>query len=330
MITKQRARTLSLRFLFGYFPFLCTFLFSVQVSFAQKQIAITMDDPTIHHKELPWEDINKRILKTLDKHRIKAALFVCGMRIDSEAGKRLLKAWDSSGHLICNHTYSHTYFNSKKISAAQFIADFERADTLINTYTNYCKYFRFPYLKEGNTKEKVDSMRSVLKETGYKNGHVSIDASDWYIDGKIRDTLKVNPTANLAPYREYYIRHILDRANYYDSLSHKVLGKSVKHTLLIHHSLLNALFLEDIILALEQDGWDFIDAKSAFEDPVYSKAPDIVPCGESIVYQLAKENSELSEALRYPAEDGVYEAASLLDFIQQYNPRLHKKYVLKK
>jgi peptidoglycan/xylan/chitin deacetylase (PgdA/CDA1 family) len=125
-------------------------------------------------------------------------------------------------HLICNHSYSHNYFHSQKISLENFEADFLKCDSLINTYQNYSKLFRYPYLKEGNTLEKRDGFREFLSAHGYKTGYVTIDASDWYIDGRMRDTLKINPNADLTPYKEYYLMHIYDRAMFYDSLAEKL------------------------------------------------------------------------------------------------------------
>lgn len=303
-----------------YLGILCLF-FNLSL-FAQKQISITIDDPTtVETPKLTWQQRNESILKTLDKHKIKAALFVCGMRVDDSIGKTLLKTWDDQNHLICNHSYSHLYYNSKKMSSAKFINDFKRGDSIIKAYRNYTKLFRYPYLKEGNTAAKRDSMRTALAENNYQNGSVTIDASDWYIDAEITKVLKENPNADLSVYKKYYIQHILDRANYYDSLSNQIFHREIKHTLLLHHSLLNALFLDDLLIALEENGWELIDAKKAFKDKIFKLQPMIEPCGESIVWQCAKLNPKLAETLRYPAEDGAYEKELLQKMVEEYNKR---------
>lgn len=296
-------------------------LISTSYSFAQKQISITIDDPTtIETPKLNFQERNDLILKTLDKHKIKAALFVCGMRIDNANGRNLLDKWDSKNHLICNHSYSHLYYNSK--TSAIFIADFMKGDSIIRNYNNYTKLFRFPYLKEGNTASKRDSMRVAMKNEGYRNGYVTIDASDWYINAQIKKELKKDINADLTPYKEYYIKHILDRANYYDSLTQKLFNRDIKHTLLIHHSLLNALFLDDLLTALEINGWKLIDAKTAYQDKIHLEQPKIEPCGESIVWQCAKQVEEISNTLRYPAEDAQYEKKPLDNYLKEYKKRI--------
>jgi len=43
-------------------------------------------------------------LKAIAAKDVRAALFVCGMRVDDADGAKLLAAWDQAGHLICNHS----------------------------------------------------------------------------------------------------------------------------------------------------------------------------------------------------------------------------------
>ncbi|PZR38448.1 MAG: hypothetical protein DI538_09570, partial [Azospira oryzae] len=52
--------------------------------------------------------------------------------------------------------------------------------------------------EEGDTKEKVDGFRQFLKEKNYKNGHVTIDTSDWYVDSRLVKRLKQNPAADVS------------------------------------------------------------------------------------------------------------------------------------
>lgn len=270
------------------------------------QVSITIDD-------FNWFDIpqmsaearNRALLDSLRSHSIKAGLFVCAKFVDNETGQKLLSAWDKEGHLIGNHTYSHKNYNN--VGFELFSADVLRGEAVINKQQRFKKFFRFPFLKEGDTAHKRDSMRRFLKANGYRNGHVTIDASDWYVDTRMRDRLKSNPAANLSPYRDFYLNHIWERSLYYDDLSRKVLGRSVKHTLLVHHNVLNGLFLNDVMEMYKKKGWRLIDAEEAFGDSVFSSAPDIAPAGESIIWALAKETGKFEKLLRYPAESDVYE-----------------------
>jgi hypothetical protein len=103
----------------------------------------------------------------------------------------------------------------------------------------------------------------------------------------------------------------VERATYYDDLSRKAIGRSVKHTILVHYNLLNALFLGDLLDMFLSKGWKLIDATEAFKDPIFSAEPKIVPAGESIVWAIAKELGKFESVLRYPGEDSEYENARM-------------------
>jgi peptidoglycan/xylan/chitin deacetylase (PgdA/CDA1 family) len=276
------------------------------------RIAVTMDDPaTTLGPNLSWKDANRALLDTLEKWNLKIALFVCGMRIDSPAGKELLGQWDEAGHLICNHSHSHLDFNSPKTTYDDFVVDFDRNEPLIKPYRRFTRLFRYPSLKEGDTADKRDRFRDFLKQKGYAVGHVTVDDSDWYIDERMKTRLESQPAADTQPYGEYLVPHLLDRAAFYRQLAIDVLGHEIPHTLLLHYRMINALYLDDALAAFSDKGWQLIDARRAFDDPVFKKQPQTLPAGESLVWALAKETGRYDDRLRYPGEDGGYEKPKL-------------------
>ena len=272
------------------------------------EIAFTFDDPkTDGGAGLSWQEINERMLRTLAKHRIKGVLFVAGKRVDSDLGRSLIAAWDEAGHDIGNHSYSHPFFNNPKVTLADFEADALKNEPLVRTYSHFVRLFRYPYFKEGDTVEKRDGMRSFLQEHGYRIGRATIDASDWAISARLEKRIKSNPNANLDGYREFFMQHIWERAHFYDSLAERVLKHPVRHTVLLHHNALNALFLDQLISMFVKKGWKTIDSERAYEDPVYNLDPQTLPAGESLIWALAKETGKFEDELRYPGEDDVYE-----------------------
>ena len=271
------------------------------------QIAITMDDPSVTvSAQMGWQETNERILGALAGRNLKAALFVCGMRLDRPEGHSLLTAWDNAGHLICSHSYSHLTYMSGT-SYEEFAADFLRNEPIIAPYHRRTPFFRYPSLKEGDTAEKRDRFRALLKDHSYRVGHVTVDASDWYVDQRMQQRLQQDSKAKLEPYRDYLVAHLLDRASFYRQLSLDLLGHEIPHTLLVHYRMMNALFLEDAMAAFEKAGWTWVDAERAYEDPIFLKEPQTVPAGESLVWALAAESGKFKDRLRWPDEDDVYE-----------------------
>jgi hypothetical protein len=272
------------------------------------QLALTMDDPNLKLDNLlRWQDANSRMLKALDSRNVRAALFVCGMRVDEYDGAKLLSTWDQAGHSICNHSYSHLNYCDTRFGYADFAVDFLKNEKVIAPYRNRTALFRYPFLKEGDTAEKRDKFRSLLKENGYRVGHVTIDASDWYVSERFTDHWVKKPKDSMNPYRDYLIAHLLDRAAFYRQLAIDVLNRDIRHTILVHYNPLNALVLPEIMAAFEAAGWQWIDASLAYQDEVFRLQPKTLPAGESLVWALASESGRFKDRLRYPGEDGIYE-----------------------
>jgi peptidoglycan-N-acetylglucosamine deacetylase len=250
---------------------------------------------------------NEAILRQLAQAHLKSILFVT--RTDGDRLRiELIRRWGLEGHHIGNHTATHPDFNA--IGLPEFERELLNCDKALRDLPGFTRRFRFPYLHEGNTIKKRDDFRAFLDSNAYQPGPVSVDASDWYYSERLSERLKKNPRAPTGPFRDAYLRHLYDRAQYYDALSHAVLGRSVAHVLLLHHNLINALFLQEVIQMFKDKGWTLIDSDVAFKDPVYAMRPDVLPAGQSVLWALAKQQGV--PGLRYPGEDDIYEK-SILD-----------------
>lgn len=268
---------------------------------------MTIDDFDLSDTDLmSGEERDAAIRTALKRHKITAAGFVAGKYVGNIRGSRTLSAWSDGGHVIGNHSFSHQYFSGRNPDA--LMADIMRCEPLLSSYPGFRKLFRFPYLAEGNTADGRDKMRALLKQHGYANGHVTIDTSDWFIDNRLKARLKADPSVQIASYRRFYLDHIWDRATFYDGLAQSLFGHSIDHTILLHHRLTTGLFLDDMLSMFSDRGWRLIDAKTAFTSPVFAMEPDVVPAGQSLVWSLAKADGRFQKLLRYPGEDGDYEA----------------------
>ena len=146
-----------------------------------------------------------------------------------------------------------------------------------------------------------------MKSNGYRAAYVTIDASDWYIDDRLKKKLALDIKADLTPYHDFYLDHLWKRSLFYDNLARELTGRSIHHTILLHHALVNGLFLADLIALYKAKGWNVIDASEAFRDPVFALQPRTLPAGESLIWAMAKETGRFDSILRYPGEDSRYE-----------------------
>ena len=117
-----------------------------------KKIALTFDDgPSIYTLE---------VLELLKKYNAKATFFCIGKNI--EAHPEILQKVIDEGHLVGNHSYSHSkffdFYNAKKITE-----ELQKTDALLEKFTSKkINFFRPPY---GVT---TPSIRRALKVTGHK------------------------------------------------------------------------------------------------------------------------------------------------------------------
>ncbi|NLT51146.1 MAG: polysaccharide deacetylase family protein [Ignavibacteria bacterium] len=276
-------------------------------AYAQKPcVSFSFDDGStkdkLTFKNSEWNSMIRRQLKDNQLH---AVWFVAGSIMDSEEGKQLLQKWDEDGHIIANHTYNHFNYNDTLMTCEKFVKDIQKCDSLISGYKNFKRIFRFPYLKGGNTIAKRDSINSYLKLTSYKQGWVTIDASDWYINMRLMDRLEQNPDVDITGFREYYINHIFERAQYYNNLSTQINNRQIKHTVLLHFNLTSALFLNDLIEKFKSEGWLIDDYIEAIKDTIYSEEPNAIPSEQSLIWMQAFQKGGFE--LRYPGEDSKFE-----------------------
>jgi hypothetical protein len=272
------------------------------------KICLTFDDG--NPRDMPgyrWQEWNSLLLQHLQAGNVKAIFFAYGQALNNPQGKQILEQWSRAGHLIANHTYSHQSYNRSELSFEAFAEDFLKNDSLIRHFSGYARFFRYPYLKEGNTAQKRDRFRELLKQHQYQNGYVTVDASDWYINDRLIKRLKENSQADIEPFKQFYLQHLYERASYYDQLALQLTGRQIKHTLLLHHNLTSALFMDDLIKMFKEKGWEVINASEAYKDEIYQRAPQTLPAGESLIWALAKETGKYEPQLRYPAEDSKYE-----------------------
>jgi peptidoglycan/xylan/chitin deacetylase (PgdA/CDA1 family) len=181
-----------------------------------QSLALSFDDgfnPQESPQAAAW---NAALLQALADGHVHSILYAAGRNVDSPQGLALVRDWGLAGHAISNHTYSHRSLGARDTTLPLFIADVQRNEALLAALPGWTARLRFPYLKEGDTAAKRDGMRAWLGAHAYGSGAVSIDASDWYYDERYGQWRERHPGADPRAFREAYLAHLWDRAQYYD------------------------------------------------------------------------------------------------------------------
>ncbi len=229
------------------------------------EIAISFDDaPRRLTGHFTYKQRAEALVKGLKKAKVKEAILYCNSKHINEETQGILKYYSEQGLLIGNHTHSHPSFNEKTFE--QYKEDFLSADRILSKYPTFTPYFRFPYLREGNERDKRDKMRKLLKEKNYINAYITVDFFDWYLEDLFRKSLEKKEKVNLEKLKKLYISLAKESLAHYDGLAIKYLGRSPKHILLLHETDIAALFIADLVLAMKSWGWNIITSQEAYSD----------------------------------------------------------------
>ncbi|MCB0394185.1 MAG: polysaccharide deacetylase family protein [Bdellovibrionales bacterium] len=231
-----------------------------------KEIAITFDDSPRHARGyLDGPTRSSKLIENLRSNNVgKVAFFSVSNQIDKE-GEERLKKYSAAGHWIANHTSSHLNFN--ETSLLVYVEDFKQAHLVLGAFTTSKRWFRFPYLREGNSIEKRDGMRKALKQLDYRNGYITINNYDWYIEVIFQRELR-NPNFDFERMKRFYVKVLMENIEFYDNMAIEYIGRSPKHVLLLHETDLSALYIGDLVQALRKANWRTISAENAYTDKI--------------------------------------------------------------
>ena len=271
---------------------------------SSRRIAITFDDaPRAAGPFMDAESRTSLLVSSLEKAGINGAMFFATTRNTDTAGEEgdaRLRRYADAGHVIANHSHRHASANG--MSAEDFLADVELAQSRLQSYAGNAPYFRFPFLHEGDSPEKRDAIRKGLVELGLEQGYVTIDNYDWYLQQLFDEAVQSERPLNLDDWKAAYVEVLKAAATFYDDLAVDVLGRSPAHVLLLHENDLAALFIDDLVAALRADGWEVIPALEAYADPIAGETPDTMFLGQGRVAALARVAGRPAVALRHPWE----------------------------
>ena len=270
-------------------------------------IALTFDDaprgdgPYFTGAERTTELINT--LASVDVHG--AMIFVTTKRIDSKKNDAArLRQYVAAGHPLGNHSHDHPWL--RKTEMKDYIADIDMAAAVLAGFDGVEPYFRFPYLDEGRPREKRDMIRKALAERGLKNGYVTVDNYDWYMEALFAEASKAGHPVDMDVLRDTYVELLMYAISFHDEIAKETLGRSPHHVLLLHENDLAALFVDDLVRALRAEGWEIIPALEAFQDPIATIEPDTMFLGQGRVAALAHEQGYSPRQLVSEASDEVY------------------------
>lgn len=252
-----------------------TLLAAETITTTPSRIAITIDDlPYVMPSQTSPEEGLKHVQQinlALQEHGIVATGFAVGQQINPKSVPAL-RAFAAAGHTIGNHSWTHPDYGT--LTREAFLDETRRTDDVLKEWIKGPKYYRFPFLREGNTEASKTAATDVLSSLGYQNVPVTIDNDEWQFNADYLAAIERGDAKAAAIIAKNYISHMQERSAFYQTLAMDELGGDVDHILLIHLNRINADHLGTLLDWYDAQGWTFITVGEAMSHPVFSR-PDI-------------------------------------------------------
>ena len=277
-----------------------------------REIALTFDDaPTPDSALMTGTERTRKLIGGLKEAGVAEVLFfVKAEAIDQQSATRL-KEYTMAGFHLANHSFSHQSAN--QIGVEDYALDAYRAHLQLKEFTNVLKFHRFPYLHYGKDMVDINRLQKLLGEIGYKDGYVTIDNYDWYINALLVKAAEKKAEIDYNKARDFYVKTLYEAVVFYDDIARKSIGRSPRHVLLLHENDAAALFIVDLVKHLRNNGWKIISPQQAYQDPIATDFPRVTFHKQGRVAAIARSKGVPESDLRHPSENEQYLDKAFID-----------------
>jgi peptidoglycan/xylan/chitin deacetylase (PgdA/CDA1 family) len=252
---------------------------SEQTAAARPRMALTFDDLPNHGPLPPGTtrlDVAKSIIGTLKARNTPPVYgFINAKQLEtSPADVEVLRLWREAGFPLGNHTFSHMdlHVNTPE--------DFER-DVVANETTLQSlmaerdwHWFRYPYLREGNTPGKYRAVQGMLARHGYRVAQVTLSFDDYAYNDPYARCLARNDRDGLAWLEQSYRERAAASIVRGRDASRIWFGRDIDHVMLLHIGAFEMVMLPRLLEIIEQQGFALTTLEEAQKDAVYGTILD--------------------------------------------------------
>jgi peptidoglycan/xylan/chitin deacetylase (PgdA/CDA1 family) len=238
------------------------------------QIALTIDDLPVHgpipQGQSPMSVANG-VIAALTSAHVPAYGFVNAHWVaDQPDTLGALNAWRAAGLPLGNHTWAHKHLS--EMTADDFAQEVARDEPILQQLAGGTdwRWFRYPFLDEGESPEKIQAARQTLAHRGYRIAAVTMDFSDWAWTAPYARCSAAKDSAAIAHLDKIYLAAAREAIGYYRGLSHRLYGRDIPYVVLLHDSAFEARMLPQLIELYRASGFRFVSLPEAERDPAYA------------------------------------------------------------
>lgn len=242
------------------------------------QIAITIDDLPVHGPTPPGESslsIAGAMIAALMDANVPAYGFINGHWTEKQPETiEVLNAWRAAGIPLANHGWAHRHLN--EMNLAQFEYEIARNEPLLKQLAGSIdwRWFRYPFLDEGETPEKRAAARQVLAKRSYRIADVTMDFSDWQWNVPYTRCSAAGDYGAIAELERLYLEAAREKARLSRKVARKLYGRDIPYVQLMHVGAMSARMMPRLLQLYRDEGFRFISLPDAQLDPVYAAHND--------------------------------------------------------
>lgn len=211
-------------------------------------------------------EVNEAIVAALRAHGVPASVFFNCDRL--QPGERSVELWAAADLDVGNHTSSHA--NLAKVPLDAWIDDVRRChDVLSARLPAPPRWFRYPYLSQGDSVELRDQARERLTALGYANAHVTVATTEWLLAFAYRRAKRSGDQALMDELVQAYRAHMVEAVEQGRALARQVVGRETAQVVLFHVNELAADHLDEVLADYEAQGYALVSLSEALADPVF-------------------------------------------------------------
>jgi peptidoglycan/xylan/chitin deacetylase (PgdA/CDA1 family)/ketosteroid isomerase-like protein len=250
-----------------------------------RPMLISVDDLPVAGGELHTDPaerarITEGLLAVLAKHHVPAVGLVIWGNVKTAADQAILRRWLAAGHELGNHSAHH--LDLTKTDAAAYIADVEAGRAGLAAFLqaektaagkNAVRFFRYPFLDEGETAAKLDAVRAALARSGQRSLPVTIDDQDWSFEKPWVEARAKGDAKAMAAIGEEYQETLRAEVRDQEERGDHALGRTLPQILLLHANEVGAAQWDRLFTWLEARGDRFATVDEVLSDPVFAQDP---------------------------------------------------------
>src|SRR3984957_8300838 len=234
---------------------------------AAQKLAITMDDLPLNGTLPPGvtrAETGKKVLAILKKrHAPPVYGFINAKKLEGNVdGAEALKLW-AAQEPVGNHTYAHMDLELNPAEAFEREIEENEPTLEVLAAKDDWRWFRYPFLHEGDTVEKRRAVRAYLKARGYRVAQVTLDWEDYLWNTAYARCVAKNDAKAIEWLRSSYLNTASEFLDLGREQAKLIYGHDINHVLLLHLGAFSSTILPEALDLIKKKGFKLVTLEEA-------------------------------------------------------------------